>query len=403
MKEKIWLSSPHMGEKELEYVKEAFATNWIAPLGPHVNGLEHDLETFLGHDVHVAALSAGTAAIHLALVILGVEAGDEVICQSMTFSASANPIVYQGAIPVFIDSEETTWNMSPEYLELAIQDRMKNGKKPKAIIVVHLYGMPACMDEIMAIARRYEIPVIEDAAEALGSTYKGRAVGTFGDIGILSFNGNKIITTSGGGALISSNAEYVKQARFLATQARDHAPHYQHSHIGFNYRMSNVCAGIGRGQMEVLPQRIAQRRYNFDFYKQALGDIKGIRFIADPGKDFYSNHWLTTILVDSNEYSIDDIQNALLNDNIDCRPLWKPMHMQPVFKNSYYYGNGVCERLFKSGLCLPSGSNLTDEELNRVVDRIREVVIMKKSFKNIVNNPISCVTFPLISALSIIL
>ena len=403
MKEKIWLSSPHMGEKEMGYVQEAFATNWIAPLGPNVNGLENDLETFLGGNVHVAALSSGTAAIHLALVILGIKAGDEVICQSMTFSASANPIAYQGALPVFIDSEEATWNMSPEYLEQAIQDRIQQGKKPKAIIVVHLYGMPAQMSEIMAIARRYQIPVIEDAAEALGSTYKGQAVGTFGDIGILSFNGNKIITTSGGGALISANAEYVKQARFLATQARDHAPHYQHSQIGYNYRMSNVCAGIGRGQMEVLPKRVAQRRYNFDFYKQALAGIKGIQFITDSGKDFYSNHWLTTILVDSNEFSMNDIQAALHDDNIDCRPLWKPMHLQPVFENSLYYGDGVSERLFKKGLCLPSGSNLTDEELNRVVARIMEVVNMKKSFKNIANNPISCVTFPLISALSMIL
>lgn len=403
MKEKIWLSSPHMGEKEMEYVQEAFATNWIAPLGPNVNGMEHDLEAFLGNNVHVAALSSGTAALHLALIILGVKAGDEVICQSMTFSASANPIVYQGALPVFIDSEETTWNMSPEYLEHAIQDRMKHGKKPKAIIVVHLYGMPARMSEIMDIARRYQIPVVEDAAEALGSTYKGQAVGTFGDLGILSFNGNKIITTSGGGALISANEEYIHQARFLATQARDHAPHYQHSQIGYNYRMSNVCAGIGRGQMEVLPKRIAQRRYNFDFYKKALGEIKGIQFIADPGSDFYSNHWLTTILVDSKEFSIIDIQNILTEDNIDCRPLWKPMHLQPVFKNALYYGNGVSERLFDTGLCLPSGSNLTDDELNRVVTRIREVVNMKKSFKNIVNNPISCVTFALITALSLFL
>ncbi|WP_205509172.1 DegT/DnrJ/EryC1/StrS family aminotransferase [Longitalea arenae] len=389
MKEKIWLSSPHMGEKEMVYVQEAFATNWIAPLGPNVNGLEHDLEVFLGNNVHVAALSAGTAAIHLALVILGIKAGDEVICQSMTFSASANPIAYQGASPVFVDSEETTWNMSPECLEEAIQDRIKLGKKPKAIIVVHLYGMPAKMNEIMAIARRYGIPVIEDAAEALGSTYKGQAVGTFGDIGILSFNGNKIITTSGGGALISANADYVKQARFLATQARDHAPHYQHSHIGYNYRMSNVSAGIGRGQMEVLPQRVAQRRYNFDFYKKALGDIKGIQFIADPGNDFYSNHWLTTILVDSNDYSRIDIQNHLHEDNIECRPLWKPMHMQPVFAQAAYYGNGVSERLFEQGLCLPSGSNLTDVELNRVVERIREVVNMKKTIKNIASDPIS--------------
>jgi dTDP-4-amino-4,6-dideoxygalactose transaminase len=403
MKEKIWLSSPHMGEKEMGYVQEAFATNWIAPLGPNVNGLEQDLENFLGNNVHVAALSSGTAAIHLALVILGVKAGDDVICQSMTFSASANPIVYQGASPVFIDSEDATWNMSPEYLEIAIQDRIKNGKKPKAIIVVHLYGMPARMSEIMAIADKYEIPVVEDAAEALGSTYKGQAVGTFGTIGILSFNGNKIITTSGGGALISANAEYVKQARFLATQARDHAPHYQHSHIGYNYRMSNVCAGIGRGQMEVLPSRIAQRRYNYDFYKKALADIKGIQFPADPGKEFYSNHWLSTVLVDSDEFSMIDIQEALHADNIDCRPLWKPMHLQPVFKNALYYGSGVSERLFNSGLCLPSGSNLTEKELNRVVNRIREVVNIKKSFKNVANNPISCVTFLLISYLSMIL
>ncbi|WP_207512467.1 DegT/DnrJ/EryC1/StrS family aminotransferase [Longitalea luteola] len=389
MKEKIWLSSPHMGEKEMGYVQEAFATNWIAPLGPNVNGLEHDLEVFLGNNVHVAALSSGTAAIHLALVILGIKAGDEVICQSMTFSASANPIVYQGASPVFVDSEETTWNMSPEFLELAIQDRIKHGKKPKAIIVVHLYGMPAKMDEIMSIARRYEIPVIEDAAEALGSTYKGRAAGTFGDISILSFNGNKIITTSGGGALISANVDYVKQARFLATQARDHAPHYQHSHIGYNYRMSNVSAGIGRGQMEVLPQRIAQRRYNFDYYKKALGDIHGIEFIADPGKEFYSNHWLTTILVNSAAFSRTDIQNALHDENIECRPLWKPMHLQPVFHHALYYGNGVSERLFDKGLCLPSGSNLTEVELDRVVLRIREVVNLKKTIKNIAGDPIS--------------
>lgn len=403
MKEKIWLSSPHMGKKEMFYVQEAFATNWIAPLGPNVNGFEHDLETFLGNNVHVAALSSGTAALHLALIILGVKAGDEVICQSMTFAASANPIVYQGATPVFIDSEDTTWNMSPEYLELAIKDRMQKGKKPKAIIVVHLYGMPARMDEIMAIAARYEIPVVEDAAEALGSTYNGRPVGTFGHIGILSFNGNKIITTSGGGALISANAEYVHQARFLATQARDEAAHYEHSQIGYNYRMSNICAGIGRGQMEVLSNRVAQRRYNFDFYKKQLAGIKGIHFIADPGPAFYSNHWLTTILVESNHFTKEDIQDALTEDNIDCRPLWKPMHMQPVFADAPYYGNGTSEALFERGLCIPSGSNLTDNELMRVVSRIREVVNLKKSSRNILNNPISCVTFPLILALSVIL
>lgn len=403
MKDKIWLSSPHMGEKEMGYVQEAFSSNWIAPLGPNVNGFEHDLETYLGQNVHVAALSSGTAALHLALVILGVGAGDEVICQSMTFAASANPIVYQGAIPVFVDSEDSTWNMSPEYLQVAIQDRINNGKKPKAIIVVHLYGMPARMDEIMAVAARYNIPVIEDAAEALGSTYNGRAVGTFGEIGILSFNGNKIITTSGGGALISANEEYVKKARFLATQARDEAPHYEHSQIGYNYRMSNVCAGIGRGQMEVLNNRVAQRRYNFNYYKEALGDVKGIQFMTDPGPAYFSNHWLSTILIESTDFTIEDIQNALLEDNIDCRPLWKPMHMQPVFANAHYYGNGTSDGLFERGLCLPSGSNLTQDELKRVVTRIREVVNSKKSFRNIINNPISCVTFPLISALSIIL
>ena len=260
MKSKIWLSSPHMGELELEYVKEAFATNWIAPLGPNVDAFEKDLEAFLGNGSHVAALSSGTAAIHLALVILGVKAGDEVICQSMTFSASANPIVYQGASPIFIDSEESTWNMSPELLEKAILDRIKLGKKPKAIIVVHLYGMPAQIDKIAAIPETYQIPMIEDPAEALGSSYKGQQLGTFGDLGILSFNGNKIITTSGGGALVSKNNDYIKKARFLSTQALDPAPHYQHSQIGFNYRMSNVCAGIGRGQMKVLPDRIAKRR-----------------------------------------------------------------------------------------------------------------------------------------------
>jgi dTDP-4-amino-4,6-dideoxygalactose transaminase len=403
MNSKIWLSSPHMGEKEMGYVQEAFSSNWIAPLGPNVNGFENDLETYLGHRVHVAALSSGTAALHLALVILGVTAGDEVICQSMTFAASANPIVYQGATPVFVDSEESTWNMSPEYLEAAIQDRIQNGKKPKAIIVVHLYGMPARMDEIMAIAAQYHIPVIEDAAEALGSSYNGRACGTFGDIGILSFNGNKIITTSGGGALISANEEYVHKARFLATQARDQAPHYEHSQIGYNYRMSNVCAGIGRGQMEVLSQRVAQRRSNFNYYKQTLGDINGIVFQADPGSIYFSNHWLTTVLVESDKFTKEDIQVVLQEDNIECRPLWKPMHMQPVFAGAPFYGNGTSERLFEKGLCLPSGSNLTANELQRVVSRIREMVNLKKIARNIINNPISCVTFPLISVLSTIL
>lgn len=374
MKEKIWLSSPHMGEKELLYVQDAFASNWIAPLGPNVNAFEHDIEKFLGNSVHVAALSSGTAALHLSLIILGVKAGDEVICQSMTFAASANPIVYQGATPVFVDSEDSTWNMSPEFLETAIKDRMAKGKKPKAIIVVHLYGMPARMNEIMAVANKYEIPVVEDAAEALGSTYYGKPVGTFGDIGILSFNGNKIITTSGGGALISANPEYVRKARFLSSQALDPAPHYQHSQIGYNYRMSNVCAGIGRGQMEVLPLRVQQRRNNYQFYKNALAGIDGISFLEEPGENYFSNHWLTAILVRNRHFTREDVRLRLIANNIDCRPLWKPMHLQSVFCDAPYYGKETCARLFEIGLCLPSGSNLTGADLDRVTSAIYECV-----------------------------
>ncbi len=373
MSSKIWLSSPHMSGSELKYIHEAFDSNWIAPLGPNVDGFEKDLQTFLGGDVHVAALSSGTAAIHLALAILGVKAGDEVICQSMTFSASANPIAYQGATPVFVDSEADTWNLSPEYLEMAIEDRLKNGKKPKAIIVVHLYGMPAKMDEITAIAKKYEIPVVEDAAEALGSTYKGKALGTFGDIGILSFNGNKIITTSGGGALVSANEDYVKKARFLSTQALDPAPHYQHSHIGYNYRMSNISAGIGRGQMEVINERVAQRRKNFEFYKNAFSSIHEIQLGEEPGTNYFSNHWLTAALINGSAVTREDIRLALVEANIDCRPLWKPMHLQPIFEKAPYYGNGTSDSLFEKGLCLPSGSNLTETELNKVVSIINRV------------------------------
>jgi dTDP-4-amino-4,6-dideoxygalactose transaminase len=382
MKEKIWLSSPHMGEKEMVYVQEAFASNWIAPLGPNVNGFEHDLEALLGNNVHVAALSSGTAALHMALIILGVKAGDEVICQSMTFAASANPIVYQGATPVFVDSEESTWNISPEYLELAIQDRIAKGKKPKAIIVVHLYGMPARMDEIMAISRKYEIPVVEDAAEALGSTYNGRPVGTFGEIGILSFNGNKIITTSGGGALISAKLEFVQKARFLGSQALDPAPHYQHSHIGYNYRMSNVCAGIGRGQMEVLSLRVEQRRSNFQYYKKAFAGIDGIEFLEEPGKNYFSNHWLTAILIKNRQFTREQLRVCLTSNNIDCRPLWKPMHLQSVFADAPYYGENTSARLFDVGLCLPSGSNLTVTDLDRIVTTIYDFVGMPQLVNN---------------------
>ena len=376
---KIWLSSPHMGPNELKYVQEAFATNWIAPLGPHVNGFEKDLQDFTGVQ-HAAALSSGTAAIHLALVILGVKPGDLVLCQSMTFSASANPIAYLGARPVFIDSEKETWNMCPQALEeaiLACEAGKVSGKpqKPAAIIPVHLYGMPAKMKDIMALAKKYEIPVVEDAAEALGATLDGMACGSFGTMGVLSFNGNKIITTSGGGALLSDTEWMIKKARFLATQARDEAPHYQHSHIGYNYRLSNVLAGIGRGQMEVLPERVAQRRSNFEFYKAALAGIPGISFLSEP-EGCFSNRWLTCILVDpaqSGGISREDIRLFLGEENIECRPLWKPMHLQPVFQDAPYFGGKVAEELFDKGLCLPSGSNLSEEDLERVVLRVKEL------------------------------
>jgi dTDP-4-amino-4,6-dideoxygalactose transaminase len=372
MKPKIYLSSPHMGGSEIGFVKEAFDTNWIAPLGPNVDGFEKDLENRLGENVHVAALSSGTAALHLALILLGVQAGDEVICQSLTFSASANPIAYQGATPVFVDSEEDTWNMSPEFLEIAIKDRILKGNKPKAVILVHLYGMPAKIDEIVEICNRYQIPLIEDAAEALGSTYKGRALGTFGELSILSFNGNKIITTSGGGALVSKNEEFIRKARFLATQARDAAPHYQHSHIGYNYRMSNVSAGIGRGQMEVLSLRVQKRRSIFEAYKESLKEIEAIKFPNEPGSDYYSNRWLTAVLVDG-DVTNDEIRISLEKENIESRPLWKPMHMQPVFAGTPFYGDGTSERLFNKGLCLPSGSNLSDEELFTIIQAVKQV------------------------------
>ncbi|MGZ5246597.1 MAG: DegT/DnrJ/EryC1/StrS family aminotransferase [Flavitalea sp.] len=370
MKPKIYLSSPHMGGTEIDYVKDAFDTNWIAPLGPNVDGFEKDLENRLGESVHVAALSSGTAALHLALILVGVQAGDEVICQTMTFSASANPIVYLGATPVFVDSEEETWNMSPEFLEQAIKDRILKGNKPKAIILVHLYGMPAKIEEILEISHRYQIPLIEDAAEALGSTYKGRALGTFGELSILSFNGNKIITTSGGGALVSKNEEFIRKARFLATQARDAAPHYQHSQIGYNYRMSNVCAGIGRGQMEVLSLRVQKRRSIFEAYKESLKEIEAIKFPNEPDSDYYSNRWLTAVIVDG-EVTNDEIRISLEKENIESRPLWKPMHMQPVFAGTPFYGDGTSERLFNKGLCLPSGSNLSDEELFTIIQAVK--------------------------------
>ncbi len=374
MNAKIWLSSPHMGGTEQAFVKEAFDTNWVAPLGPNVNGFEQDLSLFLGEGTHVAALSSGTAGLHLGLVLLGVKAGDEVICQSMTFSASANPIAYVGATPVFVDSEDETWNMSPVLLEKAIKDRMEKGKKPKAIIPVHLYGMPAKMHELMAVANRYDIPVLEDAAEALGSSINGKMCGTFGAIGILSFNGNKIITTSGGGALVSNKSDVVEEARFLSTQARDAAPHYQHSKIGYNYRISNLCAGVGRGQMEVLAKRIEQRRAIYQQYVNRLSGVRGITLLTEP-TGYFSNRWLSAILIDPSlaGFSREDLRLEFEKDNIESRPLWKPMHLQPIFSSYAYYGDGTCEKLFENGLCLPSGSNLTQADMDRVfavIDRM---------------------------------
>lgn len=368
MKDKIYLSSPHMGGSERIYVEEAFAANWIAPLGPNVNHFEETLEQYLGADQYVASLSSGTAALHLALILLGVESGDEVLCQSMTFSASANPIVYQGATPIFVDSEPDTWNISPIHLETAIKDRIAKGNKPKAIIAVHLYGMPYNADELREISTKYDIPIIEDSAESLGSSYKGQKCGTFGAISILSFNGNKIITTSGGGALVARNSAHKNKAIFLATQARDDAPHYQHSEIGYNYRLSNVCAGIGRGQMEVLDAHVKLRRNMQLFYKELFKNQSGVNVFTEPSSDVFSNHWLSCITFDekAGEKNPDSLREALLRDNIESRPLWKPMHLQPVFKDAPFYGDGTSEALFKNGLCLPSGSNLDDTARQRI-------------------------------------
>jgi len=368
MKNKIWLSSPHMGGKERAYVTEAFDTNWVAPLGPNVNAFEGAISSYLKQDVHVAALSSGTAGLHLGLILLGVTSGDEVLCQSMTFSASANPIVYQGATPIFIDSEPDTWNICPVFLEQAIKDRIKLGKKPKAIIAVHLYGMPYNVEAITALSKKYDIAVLEDSAEAFGSSYKGQKCGTFGDISILSFNGNKIITTSGGGALVTKDVSLRDKAIFLATQARDQAPHYQHSSIGYNYRMSNICAGIGRGQMQVLDAHVALRREMHDFYVQLFDKIPGVTVFNENNPELFSNHWLSCIVIDPSiaGFSSSSLRLELEKSNIESRPLWKPMHLQPVFESSPYYGARVSENLFTNGLCLPSGSNLTSDDKNRI-------------------------------------
>ena len=361
------MSSPHMGGTEKNYVDEAFETNWIAPLGPNVTAFETNLEAYLGEDKKVASLSSGTAALHLALLLLGIGDGDEVLCQSMTFSASANPIVYVGATPIFVDSEPETWNMSPEYLEEAIKDRIKKGTKPKAIIAVHLYGMPYQVDKINNIAKTYDIPVIEDSAEALGSRFDGQNCGTFGTLSILSFNGNKIITTSGGGALVCETDAQKQKAIFLATQARDNAPHYQHSSVGYNYRLSNICAGIGRGQMEVLDHHVELRQGMNSFYRGLFDQTNEITVFSEPNDRFISNHWLSCITVSKEaDFTREDIRTQLLELNIESRPLWKPMHLQPIFKEAPYYGDKIAENLFDIGLCLPSGSNLSDDDKRRI-------------------------------------
>ena len=374
MDKRIYLCLAHMSGNEMKYIEEAFATNWVVPLGPNVNAFEEDLERFVGEGKKVVALSAGTAALHLALIQLGVGPGDEVICQSFTFSASANPVAYLGATAVFVDSEEDTWNMDPELLEVAIKDRIaKTGRKPKAVIPVHLYGMPAKIDEICAVAEHYGIPVLEDAAEALGAEYKGRKCGTFGRFGALSFNGNKMITTSGGGALVVPDEDTKKETMFYATQAREPFPYYQHEKIGYNYRMSNICAGIGRGQMTVLGEHIAHHHHVHALYEKAFEDFDGITLKSNPGKDWNANYWLCTILVNPEVTGIDyeGLRRALDADNIETRPLWKPMHLQPVYKNNPRYVNGVSERLFSRGLCLPAGPCVTDEDVAFIVDRIK--------------------------------
>ena len=358
-----------MSGNEQFFIKEAFDENWVAPLGPNVTGFESDLNSYLGDSMHVAALASGTSALHLSLILLGVGTGDEVICQSKTFAASANPIIYQGATPVFVDSEKETWNMCPEQLEIAIKDRLAKGKSVKAIIAVHLYGMPYKVDEINEIALKYQIPVIEDSAESLGSRYKDKKCGTFGDFSILSFNGNKIITTSGGGALVTKTSENKAKAVFLATQARDAAPHYQHSQIGYNYRMSNILAGIGRGQMTILDSHVDKRRSNHDCYLAAFNNFSEITFLKEP-KGHFSNRWLSCILLDSKN-TREGLRMFLEKENIESRPLWKPMHQQPIFQSAPQYLNGVSDELFERGLCLPSGSNLSDDDLNRVIEAIK--------------------------------
>ena len=374
MKDKIWLSSPHMGGSELKYIQEAFEDNWIAPLGPHVNQLEERISGYTGIP-NTAALSSGTAALHLALILAGVEEGDAVLCSSFTFAASANVIAYQKAIPLFIDSEQQSWNIDPDLAREAIEEWAQKGKKPKALILVHLYGMAAQVEQFRELCDEYEMVLIEDTAEALGSTYKGKHLGQWGDFAAFSFNGNKIITTSGGGALCSPNKDWIDQTRFLSTQARDPAPHYEHSHIGYNYRMSNICAAIGLGQMDVLDERVEGRRANFERYQKELSNLPGLHFQPEV-QHCNSNRWLTCVTIDPQEsggISREQLREAMAEENIDARPLWKPMHMQPVFQEVPYYGTGVSDELFEKGLCLPSGTNMQEEDWDRIIDSIRKV------------------------------
>ncbi|MCI6160795.1 MAG: aminotransferase class I/II-fold pyridoxal phosphate-dependent enzyme [Prevotella sp.] len=383
-KNRIYLCLAHMSGHEMKYVQEAFDTNWVVPLGPNVNGFEKDLETFVGEGKRVVALSAGTAALHLALLYLGIKPGDEVICQSFTFAASCNPIVYLGATPVFVDSEEQTWNMDPNLLEDAIKDRIrKTGKKPKAVIPVYLYGMPAYIDEIMEIANRYEIPVVEDAAEAFGSVYKGKACGTFGKFGIMSFNGNKMITTSGGGALICEHEDIARKIMFYATQAREDKSYYLHREVGYNYRMSNICAGIGRGQMTVAAEHVAHHRHVKDLYVELLNGNETVEVHVEPEDCMESNYWLNTILLKDGGKSmpngepderVEELRRHFDEKGIETRPLWKPMHTQPVFKDAPYYVNGTSERLFAKGLCLPSGPYVKDEDVRRIVSELNNYI-----------------------------
>lgn len=379
-----------MSGNEMKYINDAFDHNWVAPLGSNVDGLEGDLARYSGVG-HAAALSSGTAALHLALIILGIKPGDEVIASTFTFAATINPIIYQGATPIFIDSEPGTWNMDPHLLEKAIRERIMAGKKPKAIIPVHIYGMPANMEAIMNIADRYDIPVIGDAAEALGSRFKGKPVTSYGKMSILSFNGNKIITTSGGGALVSDDEDMIARARFLATQAKDNAPYYQHSTIGYNYRMSNIVAGIGRGQMEVIDERVKQRRNNYYYYKEALSSFEWMTFMEEPGKEYFSNHWLTAVLLDPVRTGTTPliVQNELESMNIESRSSWKPMHLQPVFEKYPAYLNGTSDRIFFQGLCLPSGSNMTMEDLEFVSSNLIKCLSSHVRRKHMVFAPVS--------------